>query len=116
MLLSPAGEPVPRVLTTPGARELGYSVKRIRGELAHRRWQLLVRGVYLTRVDRPTRADWIMAGLAIAGPGAVLSGWDAVRARGIGSERAPVDGCCSWPRTARTAWSAECGCGRRTVR
>lgn len=91
MLVSPSGDPVPRVLTAALARQLGFTMKRMRVELCHGRWQHLTRGVYLTRVDRPTRSDWIAAGLAIAGPGAVLSGWDAARARGIGSERPPVD-------------------------
>jgi hypothetical protein len=50
-----------------------------------------VRGVYLTRGDLPTRADWLRAGLEIAGAGAAVSGWDAVRGYDLGSSRPPVD-------------------------
>ena len=91
MLLSPTGEPVPRVVTAEIARAIGYRDGQVRIELRRSRWHQLVRGVYLTRVDRPARCDWIAAGLAIAGSGAALSGWDAVRAYAIGSDRAPVD-------------------------
>jgi hypothetical protein len=91
VLLSPIGEPVPRVMTSAMARELGFSAATVRTELRRGRWQLLVRGVYLTRVDAQARADWIAAGMAIAGRGAALSGWDAVRGYGIGSDRPPVD-------------------------
>jgi hypothetical protein len=91
VLKSPTGEPVPRVLTSALARRLGFTEKQIRVELAHHRWQLLVRGIYFTRPDRPERADWITAGLAMAAEEGVLSGWDAVRGYDIGSARSPVD-------------------------
>jgi hypothetical protein len=91
MFRSPSGEPVPRVLTSGTARSLGFTAQAVRTQLSRERWRQLVRGVYFTRVDTPTRDDWIAAGIAIAGPGCALSGWDAVRGYGIGSDRPPVD-------------------------
>jgi very-short-patch-repair endonuclease len=91
MLRSPSGEPVPRVLTAGGARVLGFSYSNVRTELGHERWQVLMPGIYLTRPDPPDRADWIRAGLSIAGPEGVLSGWDAVRAHWLGDGTPPVD-------------------------
>jgi hypothetical protein len=78
-------------VTAEIARAIGYSDGQVRIELRRSRWHQLVRGVYLTRVDRPVRSDWIAAGFAIAGNGAALSGWDAVRTYSIGSDRAPVN-------------------------
>jgi hypothetical protein len=46
-------------------------------------------GVLLTRPDEPTRFDWIHAGVALSGESAVLSGWDALRVRGLGDRSAP---------------------------
>jgi hypothetical protein len=91
VLQTPSGDPLARVITTAQARRLGYTPGKLRTELRLGRWDELVRGVYLTRGDLPTRSDWIRAGLAIAGRGAVLSGWDALRARGIGSEQPASD-------------------------
>jgi very-short-patch-repair endonuclease len=48
-------------------------------------------GVYLSRPDPPERADWIRAGLEIAGPAGVLSGWDAARAHQVGADSPPTD-------------------------
>jgi hypothetical protein len=83
--------PLPRVLTAGRAAERGLSEGRVRTELRTGRWRRLGRGVYLTRVDFPTRADWARAGLAVAGPIAILSGWDALRCYGLGSNRPPAD-------------------------
>jgi hypothetical protein len=90
-MLAPSRDPLPRIVTGASARSLGFTDGQVRTELARGRWQRLLRGIYLTRMDRPERADWIAAGITIAGGGAVVSGWDAVRAWGIGSDRAPVD-------------------------
>jgi very-short-patch-repair endonuclease len=89
MLRAPTGDPLPRVIDAVLAGQLGYTAANIRTELACGRWDRLVRGVYVTRGEIPTRPDWVRAGLSIAGPGAVLSGWDAVHASGLGSERPP---------------------------
>jgi hypothetical protein len=83
---------LPRVLTLAGARQLGISEARIRTELAHERWRRLATGIFLTRPDVPSRGDWIHVGMVLGGPRAALSGWDAVRLRGIGS-RQPPDPC-----------------------
>lgn len=91
MLLAPNGDPLPRVVDTASARELGFTARTIAGRLARREWSALTRGVYFTRLDEPERVDWIRAGLIIGGPQSVLSGWDAVRARGIGPANPPVD-------------------------
>jgi very-short-patch-repair endonuclease len=48
----------------------------------------LARGVYLTYPDDPSRADWAQVGMVLGGSEAALSGWDAVRAHGLGT---------SWP-------------------
>lgn len=91
VLLAPNGDPVPRVLDTATARQLGFTRSSIHTQLNNARWQTLVRGLYLARPDLPTRLDWVAAGYYIAGRGAVLSGWDAVRLRGLGPERPPTD-------------------------
>lgn len=51
----------------------------------------MVRGLYLTRPELPSRWDWITAARLLAGRDYVISGWDAVRAYGIGADRAPTD-------------------------
>jgi hypothetical protein len=79
---------LPRVLTPTLAAACGVSRARVRTEIRRGRWRSLGRGLVLTRPDAPSRADWVLAGLLIAGPEAALSGWDAVRMVGIG-ERAP---------------------------
>lgn len=91
MLQAPNGDPLPRVLTVRQAIQLGYTLGRIRTELRLGRWDELTRGVYFTRGELPTRADWVRAGMELAGAGAALSGWDAVRAYGLGSDRPPSD-------------------------
>lgn len=91
MLLGPNGDPVPRVVSAAQASELGFGAARVRTQREHGRWQQLFRGVYLTRADRPERNDWLAAGLIVAGPTGVVSGWDALRPRGIGADRPPTD-------------------------
>jgi hypothetical protein len=80
----------PRVLTAQGARRLGISRQRIRTELVNGHWQRLTQGVWLTRVDPPDRLDWALAGLAIGGAQAALTGWDAARLRGLGPKQPVV--------------------------
>ncbi len=76
---------LPRVLTAREAREFGLS----RGTVAHAidrlGWQRLARGLVLTAPGAPTRADWAQVGIAMGGPGAALSGWDAARIIGLGA-------------------------------
>jgi very-short-patch-repair endonuclease len=81
--------PLPRVLTVDGADRLGFTAARRRTELRRGHWQRLTVGVLLTRPDEPTRDDWIQVGMVVGGPGAALSGWDAVRLRGLGPSRPP---------------------------
>jgi very-short-patch-repair endonuclease len=80
---------LPRVITAAGAARLGFTEARVRTELRRGRWQWLASGVLLTRPDEPTRDDWIHAGLALAAYRCALTGWDAVRLRGIGPNRPP---------------------------
>ena len=81
---------LPRVLTATSARELGISRSAIRHAIARGRWRRLAQGLVLTGPDETTRRDWVLAGLALAGPSAALSGWDAVRRAGIGSREPPA--------------------------
>jgi hypothetical protein len=78
------GFELPRVLTLAQADRLGLSPARTRTELRRGNWQRLAAGIVLTRPDDPTRADWVGVGLALADRGAALTGWDAVRVRGLG--------------------------------
>lgn len=73
------------------ARRLGLSRSAVRHAIERYGWQRLASGVVLTVRSRPTRADWAAAGLELAGPSAVVSGWDAVRCYGIGAKRPPDD-------------------------
>jgi hypothetical protein len=77
-------ESLPRVLTAPVARQLGMSRAAVRHGVTRHGWQPLARGVVLTDPAEVTRTDWALAGLAIAGPGSALSGWDALRLLGRG--------------------------------
>jgi hypothetical protein len=52
---------------------------------------MIARGAVLTRPEEPSRVDWAALGLLVAGPSACLSGWDALRARGLGERNAPSD-------------------------
>jgi len=80
---------LPRVLTPALAGACGISRARVRTRIRQGQWRPLARGLVLTRPEEPTRADWAMAGLAVAGPDAALSGWDAVRLVGLGSRTPP---------------------------
>jgi hypothetical protein len=70
---------LPRVLTVPIARQLGITRAAVRHGIARHSWRALGRGLVLTVPGDPTRADWALAGLAVAGTGSALSGWDALR-------------------------------------
>jgi hypothetical protein len=78
------------VLTTAGAQRLGITPAQVRTELRRERWRRLGSGVLLTRPDEPTREDWAHAGLALAGRGAAVSGWDAIRVHDLGPRTPPV--------------------------
>jgi hypothetical protein len=80
---------LPRVLSAEGAARIGFTEARVRTELRRGRWQRLATGVFLTRPDDPTREDWILVGMILGGAAAALSGWDAVRLRGLGSAQPP---------------------------
>jgi hypothetical protein len=80
---------LPRVLTLRAAAELGISRAAVRHQLARRRWLPLARGVVLTVPVPPARDDWIHVGMALAGPAAALSGWDALRTYGLGAADPP---------------------------
>jgi hypothetical protein len=81
----------PRVLIPATAADLGVSRARIRTELRRGNWRELARGAVLTRPEQPDRADWAALGIALAGPSAALSGWDALRVRGLASSSPPGD-------------------------
>lgn len=88
MLIAPAA--LPRVLTPELMHRFAISRSTMRTELRHGRWQHLAAGTVLTRPDEPTRADWADVGIALAGSGAAITGWDAARVRGVG-DREPVN-------------------------
>lgn len=74
---------VPRVLTCAEAARLGATRSALRHAARELGWSRLARGVYLTAPGLASRDDWILAGLALAGPRAALSGWDALRILGV---------------------------------
>jgi hypothetical protein len=80
---------LPRVMDGALRERLDISRSRMRTELRNRRWQTLAAGIVLTRPDEPTRADWADVGILLAGNGSAVTGWDAVRARGIGDPQPP---------------------------
>lgn len=86
-------DPLPRVLTASVARQLGVSRAAVRHGITRHGWRQLARGVVLTEPAAATRTDWALAGLAIAGPGGALSGWDALRlvGRGIAPRQPATD-------------------------
>ena len=47
-------------------------------------------GVVLTRPDDPTREDWADLGVYLGGSGSAVTGWDALRARGLSDGRPPA--------------------------
>jgi hypothetical protein len=83
------GVELPRVLTAPQAARLGLTRAKIRTELRRGNWQRLASGILLTRPDEPSRADWAEAGVAVAGEGSAVTGWDALRAIGLGGRTPP---------------------------
>ena len=80
---------LPRVLSRPLPRRWASDVRRTRTELRRGNWRRFARGAILTRPEEPTRADWAALGIAIGGPSAALSGWDALRVRGLGTTAPP---------------------------
>lgn len=90
VLLTPSGNPLPRVINAELGRRLGYGPGAIRSHLRMDQWQHLAHGLYLTRPDPPDRTDWVAAAMLIGGRGSVLSGWDGVRVHGLGNESPPT--------------------------
>jgi hypothetical protein len=80
---------LPRVLGPELLGRLGISRAQVRTELRHGAWQCLATGIVLTRPDEPTREDWADVGVLLAGRGAAVSGWDGLRARGLGKDAPP---------------------------
>jgi hypothetical protein len=76
-------------MTLADAAELGITRSAVRHAVARHRWLPLVRGIVLTAPGPPTREDWVLVGMAIAGPAAALSGWDALRTYGLGAAEPP---------------------------
>lgn len=97
---------LPRIVTAAGAARLGYSEARVRTELRRERWRVLASGVFLTRPDHPTRADWAHVGMILGGRDAALSGWDAARLLGLGT---------TWPPDQRVLVLAPHGHRNRVV-
>jgi len=83
--------PTPRILTTSDAFALGFTADAVRHAVDTGRWRRLTRGVYLTEAGNVTRTDRVRAALAHAGPGAAVTGWDAVRCYRLGQSRPPDD-------------------------
>lgn len=81
---------LPRVLTPAITAQLGISRGRIRSEIKRGNWRRFERGAVLTRPEEPQRADWAAVAIALAGPSAGLSGWDAVRLYGLGEDQPPA--------------------------
>jgi hypothetical protein len=84
-----AGFELPRIIVPAMARRMGISPARVRAEVRRGNWQAIARGVVFTRPDEPTRTDWAAVGVALAGPSAAVSGWDALRLRRLGSATPP---------------------------
>lgn len=80
---------LPRVLTPSVAARCGVSPARVRTEIRRGNWHRLAAGVVLTRPDEATREDWADVGVHLGGPGAAITGWDALRVRGLGDRNPP---------------------------
>ena len=80
---------LPRVLTPPLAAHFGVTRSRIRTELRRGNWRRIAANIVLTRPDEPTREDWATVGVHLAGRGAAVTGWDALRVRGLGERQPP---------------------------
>lgn len=87
----PALTEFPRVLVPTLAAEIGVGRERIRTEVRRGNWRTMTRGAVLTRPEVPTRGDWAALGIALGGPSAALSGWDALRVRGLASCSPPAN-------------------------
>ena len=74
---------LPRVLTVAQAARHGVSASTVRTRVSHGSWRRMGGGVVLTRPDPPTRYDWAVAGVLVAGPSAAVSGWEACRVAGL---------------------------------
>lgn len=98
MTISPRD--LPRVMGPELRERFSISRSRMRTELRNERWQWLAAGIVLTRPDEPTREDWADVGIMLAGPGSAVTGWDAVRAHGLGDARPPTDVVTVLTRTA----------------
>ena len=81
---------MPRVVTPPIARHIGVTPSRVRAEIRRGNWRRICRGGVLTRPEPPTRADLAAIGIWLGGQSAALSGWDAVRACGLGEPVPPA--------------------------
>jgi hypothetical protein len=81
---------LPRVVVSAWLPRLGLTRSRVRTEIRRGNWRAIARGVVLTRPEQPTRADWAAVGIALAGPSAALTGWDALQVRGLGGDRPPT--------------------------
>jgi hypothetical protein len=80
---------LPRVLGPDLLNRFDISRSHVRTQLRYGAWQRLAAGIVLTRPDEPTREDWADVGVLLAGRGAAVSGWDALRARGLGKPGPP---------------------------
>ena len=80
---------LPRVLTVSAAAAVGITTAQLRTELRRGRWRRMAPGILLTRPELPTRADWVVAGLALVRGRGAVSGWDALRTRGLGGHEPP---------------------------
>ena len=77
------------MLTPASAADVGVTRAHVRTALARGHWRLIAPGVVLTRSADPERVDWAEAGLLLAGTSGALSGWDALRCKGIGDRTPP---------------------------
>lgn len=69
---------LPRIVCPVDLATLGIGRSTVRTQLRQERWLRLTDGILFTAPGQPGRADWINAGLTLAGPGSALSGRDAV--------------------------------------
>jgi hypothetical protein len=98
--------PPDKVITTSELRALGMSNHAIAARCRPSGpWQRLLRGVVLMSANRPTRRQRLRASVAYAGPDAVVSGIDAMRAHGV-DVPAPPDVLVLVPAGRRLACSA----------
>jgi hypothetical protein len=82
---------LPRVLTPKLLQRFEITRSRARSEVTRGNWQRLAAGILLSRPDPPGRPDWADVGIALAGRGSAVSGWDAARSAGLGDRRPPSD-------------------------